>query len=331
MSEIFLLALSDNLTPKGEPKQLIFKHLWSSHPAWTADGREIVFSSGPGSWEGGLAELWRMTAFGSGPPRRLVFAGEQGLSPAISRQGNRLVYMRRLSDTNIWRLELAGSSGRVGGTANLISSTGNDESPQYSPDGKRIVFVSSRSGSEEIWVCGSDGSDALQLTALGATITGSPRWSPDGERIVFDSNAEGQFEVYEIGATGGRPRRLTNYPADDGVASWSRDGQWIYFVSNRTQRWEIWKMPAEGGGAVQVTKNGGYVAFESADGEFVYYAKGLFDTSLWRRPVGGGEETEVLPSLTGNAFALVSKESISGIPTLMAVLLSGFSASRPAR
>ena len=55
--------------------------------------------------------------------------------------------------------------------------------------------------------------------------------------------------------------------------------------------------PAEGGAAVQVTKKGGYVAFESADGEFVYYAKGLFDTSLWRRPVGGGEETEVLPSL----------------------------------
>ena len=73
-------------------------------------------------------------------------------------------------------------------------------------------------------------------------------------------------------------------------------------------------MPAEGGGAVQVTKNGGYVAFESADGEFVYYAKGLFDTSLWRRPVGGGEETEVLPSLTGNAFALVSKGIYFGDP-----------------
>jgi hypothetical protein len=73
-------------------------------------------------------------------------------------------------------------------------------------------------------------------------------------------------------------------------------------------------MPAEGGAAVQVTKNGGYVAFESADGEFVYYAKGLFDASLWRRPVGGGEETQVLPSLTGNAFALVSKGIYFGEP-----------------
>jgi hypothetical protein len=72
--------------------------------------------------------------------------------------------------------------------------------------------------------------------------------------------------------------------------------------------------PAEGGAAVQVTKKGGYVAFESADGEFVYHTKGLFDTSLWRRPVGGGEETEVLPSLTGNAFASVSKGIYFGEP-----------------
>ena len=57
----------------------------------------------------------------------------------------------------------------------LIASTRSEEAAQYSPDGTRIVFTSERSGRCEVWVCGSDGSGAVQLTSLGAAITGSPR------------------------------------------------------------------------------------------------------------------------------------------------------------
>jgi WD40-like Beta Propeller Repeat len=106
-----------------------------------------------------------------------------------------------------------------------------------------------------------------------------------------------------IDAGGGTPRRMTNHPADDAVASWSRDGRWIYFVSNRTKEWQVWKMPAEGGEAVQVTKNGGYVAFESLDGKFVYFSKDLWQTSIWRIPVGGGEETNIVKSALGFSVA----------------------------
>jgi Tol biopolymer transport system component len=139
---------------------------------------------------------------------------------------------------------------------------------------------------------------------LGATVVGCPRWSPDGQRIVFDSNIEGQFEIYQIDANGGRPQRLTYHPANDAVASYSRDGHWIYFCSDRTGRWEIWKVLATGGQAVQVTRNGGYVAFESLDGAFVYYTKDLYTSDLWRIPVGGGNEVEIVKSLMGNGFAL---------------------------
>jgi len=113
--------------------------------------------------------------------------------------------------------------------------------------------------------------------------------------------------VYVIDATGGRPKRLTGHPADDGVASWSRDGRFIYFVSNRTKAWEVWKMPADGGDAIQVTRNGGYVAFESVDGEFLYYGKRMHESTLWRRPVRGGEETQVLDSVEGFSFAVLDK------------------------
>jgi Tol biopolymer transport system component len=242
----------------------------------------------------------RLPIDGGGLPQPLS-PPVHGQVPAISRRGDRLAYMRLLEDRNIWRVEVPGSNRKASEPVNLISSTYNDAYPQYSPDGKRVVFVSDRSGHSEIWVCASDGSDAQQLTSLGAA--GSPRWSPEGQRIVFDSNVEGQFELYMIDADGGSPKRMTDHPADDGVASWSRDGRWIYFVSNRTKEWQVWKMPAEGGEAVQVTKHGGYVAFESLDGKFVYFSKDLWQTSIWRIPVGEGDEANIVKATAGFAVA----------------------------
>jgi len=302
VSEVYVLDLTADFNANGEPKQITSRHQWTSGLAWTPTGREIIFSSGSNY------ELWRVSVSRSGAPGPLVFAGEHGRLPATSTQGNRLAFSREYAnDENIWRFDLSGSSTKAGKAVKLIASTRSEEAAQYSPDGTRIVFTSERSGRSEVWVCGSDGSGAVQLTSLGAAITGCPRWSPDGARIVFDANAGGNFDVYVINANGGRPKRLTDHPADDGVASWSRDGRSIYFVSNRTKAWEVWKMPADGGDAIQVTRNGGYVAFESMDGEFLYYGKRMHESTLWRRPVRGGEETQVLDSIEGFSFALLDK------------------------
>src|SRR5437879_13702882 len=59
VSEIYLLALSQNLTPKDGPKQLTFKKQWSKGAVWTPNGRDIIFSSGPGSYADSAVELWR--------------------------------------------------------------------------------------------------------------------------------------------------------------------------------------------------------------------------------------------------------------------------------
>jgi Tol biopolymer transport system component len=143
-------------------------------------------------------------------------------------------------------------------------------------------------------VCDSDGANPLQLTDFGEPHTGTPRWSPDGRQIVFDSNVEGNQEIMIISADGGQPRRLTNDPALDMIPSWSRDGRWIYFTSKRSGDMQLWKVPVEGGEAKQVTRQGGLEGFESADGKFVYYSKGLDIRDIWRVPVVGGEETLVL-------------------------------------
>ncbi len=179
--------------------------------------------------------------------------------------------------------------------------------PQFSPDGKRIVFPSNRGGSLEIWTANADGTNPAPLTSLHAAISGGPNWSPDASHIASDSNKEGRWEVYVISAAGGTPRRLTENPATDALPSWSRDGVWIYFMSNRSGAPQVWKMSPAGGPPIQVTKKGGYVAVESPDGRFVYYSKSnTAAQGLWKVPVGGGEETEVLPSVTLLNFAITN-------------------------
>ena len=136
---------------------------------------------------------------------------------------------------------------------------------------------------------------ALQLTHFNPS-TGTPRWSPDGQQIVFDSRPAGNADIFVIDSQGGAPRTLTSEPSNEVVPSWSRDGRWIYFASDRTGRSEVWKMPSTGGSAARVTRHGGFAAFESPDGKFLYYAKGLTGPGIWRIPTNGGEEVELISS-----------------------------------
>ena len=90
-------------------------------------------------------------------------------------------------------------------------------------------------------------------------------------------------------------RRITTDPTDEVVPHYSLDGHWIYFGSNRSGSWQIWKVPSDGGSAVQITREGGMSAVESADGQFLYYC-GYFaqKKGIWRVPVSGGPETLTL-------------------------------------
>jgi Tol biopolymer transport system component len=124
---------------------------------------------------------------------------------------------------------------------------------------------------------------------------------------------EGNSDIYVIRSSGGKPIRLTTDSADDVAPSWSRDGRWLYFTSKRTGRFEVWTVSAAGGQASQVTRNGGGPAFESSDGTSIYYMKGDLSGSLWKMPLVGGEEVQVLPSVAWRAFSL-SNEGIYFIP-----------------
>jgi Tol biopolymer transport system component len=298
---LYLLPVSDALQPMGEAKRIPLRHL-SSALAWTEDGHEIVFSSyRQGLWRVGISGSDTQSA----EPTRLPF-GDNAFSPAISRQGHRLAYSNgSFPNTSIWRMAApSGPSARDvtrarSSNQSFISSTQNDSAPQFSPDGRRIAFVSERSGHPEIWVCDNDGSSPVQVTSFDGPDVTTPRWSPDGRRIAFDSDAGGgRFDIWVIGTDRGKPVRMTTHPANDGNPSWSHDGRWIYFDSTRTGEQQVWKMPADGGEAIQVTREGGWAPLESPDGKFLYYTKYLVDTSLWRVPLGGGQAAKVLEGLS---------------------------------
>jgi Tol biopolymer transport system component len=297
--------LSENFQPIEEPKRLTFENRLTFNPVWNAAGQEIIFSTGQFL----SPNLFRIASSGSAKPHRLAGVGEDGSDLAISQRTQRLVYTRKFIDANIWRLEIPSPHKKLTLPTKLISSTRIDIEPQVSPDGKKIIFTSNRTGSFEIWIADSDGSHAVQLTSLGGSSSycGRAHWSPDGERIAFGSILEDQWDIYVVSSNGGKPKRLTLDPANDNAPSWSRDGKWIYFASDRSGENQVWKVPADGGEAVRVTKNGGFVALESPDGQWIYYTKNEGRSSVWRLSKVGGEEAQVLESVDEQAFAIVNK------------------------
>jgi Tol biopolymer transport system component len=302
--ELHLLPLGKGLTAAGEPKRLTPAELRADNPAWMPDGKEIIFAA--------KGSLWRLAVPGDNTPRRIPYVGEDGLMPTLSRsqpgKPARLAYVRSFADANLWRVETS-APGAPSSSAPVmaISSTKPEYHSQLSPDAHRVAFASYRSGEAEIWLSDPDGSNAAQLTSMGAQDTGCPHWSPDGQLIAFSSNWEGEFDLYVVPAAGGRPRRLTSHPAIDICPSFSRDGKWMYFSSMRSGDYRVWKMPATGGDAVQVTPNQGGQAYEGWDGSNIHYIAVSLVSSLWRLPTSGGEPVKVLDGIVWFNFSLLDK------------------------
>jgi Tol biopolymer transport system component len=280
--------------------------------AWTADG-ELVFSAE----RGGISQLWRVSAKPSTNPvpTRVEAAGEDARFPSISRPvagaAARLAYQRLVQNLDIRRAEVVGEATAhhaLKTSQPFIASTKSEDHPEYSPDGTKIAFVSQRSGTQEIWVCASDGSNPVRLTSMGGPGVFAPRWSPDGHRIAFfaATGAAGKYVAYVMSSEGGRPTRLTRSEGElEALPSWSRDGRWIYLTSGRSGSLQIWKMPLEGGEPIQLTKGGGADASESPDGRTVYYTKvPEIGPGLWSVPADGGMEVRVLDAVRFGYWAV---------------------------
>jgi hypothetical protein len=204
---IFLCATGaqpscQRLEPFPARRHWLYAHVFDgpligSSPAWSADGRRLVFAH----------ETWDVASHTFAPLP--VFADE----PVWAPDGVRIAFV---SGSNILVMNSDGS-----GQVNLTNGVGaHNITPQWSPDGTRIAFVSDREGNNEIYVMGADGSGLLNLTAHPGN-DASPSWSPDGLKIAFQTDRDGNHEIYSMNADGSAAVNLTNDPVEDTTPAWS--------------------------------------------------------------------------------------------------------------
>ena len=142
---------------------------------------------------------------------------------ASNRDGANAIYRMKPDGTNVNRLTQSGSA--------------SDYQPALSPDGSKILFVSSGRASDvknavQIYVMNSDGSQGKRLTnSAGSNL--SPSWSFDGRKVLFDSTRDGNEEIYSMNADGSEQTNLTRNPANDRVAIFNRSDNKIVFSSTR--------------------------------------------------------------------------------------------------
>ncbi len=302
VSELCLLPLSPDLMPAGEVRRLKTGSTWNTTPAWMPDGNALLFSTG--AMDG--PHLARIAVSNSAREERLPGLGDYGFQPSLARTPDgrvRLVYTKHFESVNLWRQPLEGA----GPAVELIASAHWSFEPDYSPDGKRIAFLSDRSGNPEVWVADADGNKPRQWTFLGQPSLGGPRWCPQSRRIAFTVPGPDGSAIHLVEQPGRAPR-LVPGSHRCGYLTWSPDGRALYFTSNRGGNTQIWRIAPEGGEAVQVTTRGGRIPAVSADGRYLYYLRLLStagDQQLFRVSLVGGDEEKVLDFV--DAYSLGSQ------------------------
>ena len=296
--DLYIQELAPDYVPRGSPRRITQQELLISGLDWSRDGESLIYGASVSA--GLVTYLWRVDTKGRRPPARIELAGPRVDDPAVAPAGNRLAFTREQGNVDIWRFT-------AGGVAEpFLTSSMFEQSPRFSPDGKKVAFTSNRGGEMlEIWVANADGSNPFPVTNRVGRYQGSPDWSPDGRWIAFDSQTkEGHWDIWVMEASGAGLRQLTSERSDDVIPSWSRDGKSIYFCSNRTGRGEIWRVAFAGGQPEQITPDGGHTAFESFDGKTLYYTK-TEHAPLFAMPLAEKRERQVIDLVVARAFSVV--------------------------
>jgi TolB protein len=151
----------------------------------------------------------------------------------------------------------------------IMESTDPIMSPAWSPDSRRLAYVSFEGDRSSIFIQTLRTGNRVQVSSR-AGVNGAPAFSPDGRKLVVTlSDADGNLDIYTLDINSRQTKRITTHRAIDTEGSWSPDGSHIYFTSDRSGGPQIYRVSANGGSAERVTFEGSYNARPrlSPDGE----------------------------------------------------------------
>ena len=248
---------------------------------WSQDGNSLIFCSNRSSY----FQLWSLSLSG-GKPVLLDTSTTSATSPTAFHHSIRLAFVDAGENWNIWRYPV--ERGHLGPAKLILSSSGRNHDPRYSPDGKQIAFISDRSGTLEVWTASADGSAATQVTDLGGTWVNSLTWSPDASRIAFDARLSGNAAIYDIPAKGGKLQLIdAQKGVEERMPSWTMRSNLIYFNSVRDGSVAIYLKSLSDQSVVRVSEHEMYTVALSPDGKRLYFSDR--SGNLWQAKPDGSD------------------------------------------
>ncbi|HEU0153289.1 MAG TPA: Tol-Pal system beta propeller repeat protein TolB [Arenimonas sp.] len=208
-------------------------------------------------------------------------------------------------------------------------------SPSWSPDGRKLAYVSFERGNSTIYVQEIT-TGAREVLASFKGINGAPSFSPDGRRLALTLSRTGNPEIYVMDLASKQLTQITRHYGIDTEAVWSADGQSLVFTSDRAGKPQLYQVPATGGEATRLSFQGDSNAKASIsfDGKKIAMAQGsgnVYRIAVLDRSFGGAGRWQTLspgnldesPSFAPNANMLLyaTKEGRRGV--LFAVSADG--------
>jgi CHAT domain-containing protein/lipopolysaccharide biosynthesis regulator YciM len=203
-------------------------------PSVSPDGRWLAFTSE----RSGNLDIW-IKRLPRGRTIQVTSHRSEDISPVWSADGKWLAFVSKRRDTegDIWIIKINRKSGvPKGKPVQLTDYLGLDRKPSFSPDGKKIAFVSDRSGIWNVWTLELSSKKTEQITRNGGT---DPAWSPNGEWILFTSfrfDDGGDLFIVDIGMDKKNLEEsrnvfpLTMGDSFDGQGCWSPGGNEVAFI-----------------------------------------------------------------------------------------------------
>jgi len=248
--------------------------------AWSGEGRQIFFvrsGSLMGDVSGSQGRLVRCDV-ATGKEKSLLWAtglfplsaGAMGVAAHCDVAGaGLLLFDSRSQRQHLQELPLPGGAAPEGGRL-LTRGASSDRQPAYSPDGKRVLFSSNRSGNLDLWLLDLENGALRQLTDDAAQ-DWDPGFAPDGRHIVWSCDRAGHLEAWMANADGSGARQVSKDGVDAENPVVTRDGAWVYYWSGNPSKPGIWRVHPDGTGATQLIA-GRYLQPEvSPDGRYVLY------------------------------------------------------------